>query len=159
VNGLRRFGYRSDVSAVPDSSATGSPNGEAVNLTLDAVPENAAVARRAVARAAEQVGLDGETVAKARLVVSEAFSNATAHAYPDERDGEVEVAVYPDPAGITVVVRDHGEGLRPRPASGATTERLGLLLIAALATTTRLRQLPGGGTEVRADITSSRNGG
>jgi hypothetical protein len=45
-------------------------------------------------------------------------------------------------------------GVRPRPASDATTERLGLLLIAALATTTRLRHLPGGGTELRADIIS-----
>ena len=159
MNGLPRFGYLSDVAAPSESPATLSPDGDAVNLTLDAVPENAAVARRAVVDAAEQVGLDGETVAKARVVVSEAFSNAAAHAYPDDSDGEVEVVAYPDPSGITVVVRDRGEGLRPRPASDATTERLGLLLIAALATTTRLRHLPGGGTELRADITAPRSWG
>jgi hypothetical protein len=50
------------------------------------------------------------------------------------------------------VVRDRGEGLRPRPASDRPSERLGLVMIASLATSTRLRRLPGGGTELRADI-------
>jgi anti-sigma regulatory factor (Ser/Thr protein kinase) len=142
------------VAGATDARAPLFPDADPVNLTLDAVPENAAVARRAVTDAAEEVGLDPETVAKARLVVSEAFSNAAAHAYPDGDDGEVEVAAYPDPAGITVVVRDRGEGLRPRPVSGHSSERLGLLIIAALATSTRLRHRPGGGTELRADISA-----
>ena len=141
--------------ARPTDSPAHSSDVDPVSLILDAVPENAAVARRAVADAAEQAGLDAETVAKARVVVSEAFSNAAAHAYPEGRDGEVEVAAYPALSGITVVVRDHGEGLRPRPVSGRSSERLGLLLIAALATTTRLRQRPGGGTEIRADISAA----
>lgn len=134
-----------DVDAVDADAAT-------VSLTLDAVPENAATARHAIADAAARAGLDGETVAKAKLVVSEAFTNAAAHAYPEDREGLIEVAAYPDSAGITVVVRDRGEGLRPRPASGGRSERLGLVLIAALAQSTRLRHLPGGGTELRADI-------
>lgn len=154
MNGLRLCGYRNDVAGATDLSDAIFSDPGRVDLILDAAPENAAVARRAVVDAAERVGLDGETVSKARLVVSEAFSNAAAHAYPDDSDGEVEVVAYPDPSGITVVVRDRGEGLRPRPASDAATERLGLLLIAALATTMRLRHLPGGGTELRADITA-----
>ena len=123
-----------------------------VSLDLEAIPENAATARHAIADAAARAGLDGETVAKAKLVVSEAFSNAAAHAYPEDDGGRIEVAAYPDAAGITVVVRDRGEGLRPTPASDGASERLGLVLIAALAQSTRLRQLPGGGTELRADI-------
>jgi anti-sigma regulatory factor (Ser/Thr protein kinase) len=143
------------VAGATDSRAPLSPDADSVNLTLEAVPENAAVARRAVTDAAEEVGLDAETVAKARVVVTEAFSNAAAHAYPDGDDGEVEVVAYPDPLGITVVVRDRGDGLQPRPASDRSSERLGLLVIAALATTTRLRHRPGGGTELRADISAA----
>jgi anti-sigma regulatory factor (Ser/Thr protein kinase) len=143
------------MAGATDWRAPLSPDPDSVKLTLDAVPENAAVARRAVADAAHGAGLDAETVAKARVVVSEAFTNAAAHAYPHREDGEVEVAAYPDPSGITVVVRDRGEGLRPRPASGGPSERLGLLVIAAMATTTRLRHRPGGGTELRADISAA----
>jgi anti-sigma regulatory factor (Ser/Thr protein kinase) len=128
------------------------PDAATVSLTLEAVPENVSTARHAIADAATRAGLDGETVAKAKLVVSEAFSNAAAHAYPEDRRGRIEVAAYPDSAGITVVVRDRGEGLQPRPASAGRSERLGLVLIAALAQSTRLRHLPGGGTELRADI-------
>jgi anti-sigma regulatory factor (Ser/Thr protein kinase) len=155
VHGLRPRGYPSDMPE-PSDPAANSSDVDPVALTLDAVPENAAVARRAVTDVAEQAGLDAETVAKARLVVSEAFTNAAAHAYPEGSDGEVEVAAYPARSGITVVVRDQGEGLRPRPASRHPSERLGLLLIAALATTTRLRQRPGGGTELRADISAAQ---
>jgi anti-sigma regulatory factor (Ser/Thr protein kinase) len=144
------------MAGATESPAPVGPDGDLVKLVLEAVPENAAVARRAVTAAAEQVGLDAETVAKARLIVSEAFSNAAAHAYPNDDEGEVEVAAYPDPSGITVVVRDHGKGLQPRPASDRSSERLGLVLIAALANTTRLRQRPGGGTELRADISAAR---
>jgi anti-sigma regulatory factor (Ser/Thr protein kinase) len=143
------------MAGATDSRPSVVSDADPVNLVLDAVPENAAVARRAIADAAEQVGLDAETVAKARLVVTEAFTNAAAHAYPNGGDGTVEVAAYPDPSGITVVVRDDGEGLRPRPASGRPSERLGLVLIAAMATTTRLRRRPGGGTELRADIAAN----
>jgi stage II sporulation protein AB (anti-sigma F factor) len=159
VHGLRLGGYPIDVPGATDLSDAIFSDPDRVNLTLEAAPENAAVARRAVVDAAEQVGLDEETVSKARLVVSEAFSNAAIHAYPEGSDGEIEIAAYPAPSGITVVVRDRGEGLRPRPASGSPSERLGLLLIAALATTTRLRQRPGGGTELRADILAAQPSG
>ena len=164
VNGLCPTGYESDVGRHDDlprggpgrtAADTGSIRpqaGDALTLTLDATPENAAAARHAIADVATRAGLDSDTVAKAKLVVSEAFSNAALHAYPDDGDGVIEVVAYPDAAGITVVVRDHGEGMRPRPASGRSSERLGLVLIAALAQSTRLRQLPGGGTELRADI-------
>lgn len=154
VHGLRPRGYPNDMASATDSSASVS-DADPVNLILDAVPKNAAVARCAITEAAEEAGLDDETVAKARLVVTEAFTNAAAHAYPNGSGGTIEVAAYPDSSGITVVVRDEGEGLRPRPASGGASERLGLVLIAAMANTTRLRQRPGGGTELRADISAA----
>jgi anti-sigma regulatory factor (Ser/Thr protein kinase) len=148
-NDLSHGGLGSAAAETPSSGATA---GDALTLTLDATPENAATARHAIADVATRAGLDRETVAKAKLVVSEAFSNAALHAYPESGEGVIEVVAYPDAAGITVVVRDHGAGMRPRPASGRSSERLGLVLIAALAQSTRLRQLPGGGTELRADI-------
>jgi serine/threonine-protein kinase RsbW len=158
VHGLCQDGYPIDMRADNDrleGGADGGGNGQtarSLKMMLDADLANAATARRELGAAADRAGLDLETAAKAKVVVSEAFSNAATHAYPEGGDGQIEVTAILDPSGVTVVVRDHGVGLRPRPASGRTSERLGLLLIAALAESTRLRHLPDGGMELRAEI-------
>jgi anti-sigma regulatory factor (Ser/Thr protein kinase) len=158
MHGFCPDGYLSDVHLDEDHLAGGEvglaegQTARSLKMMLDADLANAATARRALGAAANRAGLDGETAAKAKVVVSEAFSNAATHAYPEGEDGEIEVTAVLDPSGVTVVVRDHGIGMRPRPASGRSSERLGLLLIAALAESTRLRHLPDGGMELRAEI-------
>lgn len=125
---------------------------QAVTVSLEARPENAAVARRAVADEAARAGLTDWVAAAAKVVVTEGFTNATRHAYPQPDLERVMVEAHGDDRGITVVVRDSGEGFRPRIPEGAGTSRLGLGLIAALSERVELRRLPEGGTEVRARL-------
>jgi two-component sensor histidine kinase len=65
------------------------------------------------------------------LIVAELVGNAFNHAFPDGRDGRVEVEVFGTPATKRVVVRDNGIGMDP----AAANERcgLGLLLVKTLA--------------------------
>jgi serine/threonine-protein kinase RsbW len=59
--------------------------------------------------------------------------------------------------GLTIVVRDHGAGIKPRPArSGAAALGLGLPLIAALSDSFELRGSAGVGTEVRMTFAYTR---
>ena len=56
-------------------------------------------------------------------------------------------------AGLTIVVRDHGAGIQPRPArSEPPALGLGLPLIAALSDAFELRGSTGMGTEVRMTV-------
>jgi serine/threonine-protein kinase RsbW len=62
-----------------------------------------------------------------------------------------------DEIGLTIVVRDHGAGIQPRPArSEAPALGLGLPLIAALSDAFELRGSTGQGTEVRMTFAYSR---
>lgn len=79
-----------------------------------ATPQNVAIARHLVAsyarwhRAAEPLNV--------ALAVSEAFTNAVVHAYPDAgTSGYVEVVVLRRSDAIEVHVGDDGRGIRPGP--------------------------------------------
>jgi anti-sigma regulatory factor (Ser/Thr protein kinase) len=77
------------------------------------------------------------------------------HAYEDEGMLEVEMLAGED--GLTIVVRDHGLGIQPRPArEGAPALGLGLPLIAALSDAFELRGSAGTGTEVRMTFAYAR---
>lgn len=128
-----------------------------VSLTLDATVENAAVARRAVAGEARRAGLAEPVTAAAQVVVTESFTNAARHAY-SAGPGRVRIHAHADDEGITVAVRDQGDGIRPHPREPGRIGGLGLLLIAALARRVQLRRLPGGGTEVRARVETDGRG-
>ena len=122
-----------------------------MSLSLEARPDNAVLARRAVAGEAARARLDQRTVAAAKVVVTEGFSNAVQHAYRGG-DGRVQVQAHADEDGITIVVRDAGDGFRPRPRPQGSIGGIGLLLVASLAELLQLRRLPRGGTELRARI-------
>jgi anti-sigma regulatory factor (Ser/Thr protein kinase) len=60
--------------------------------------------------------------------------------------------------GLTIVVRDQGTGIQPRPAQpGAPALGLGLPLIAALSDAFELRGSAGAGTEVRMTFSYARD--
>ncbi len=122
--------------------------GELIRLRLPARAENVALARHAIAGLAEALGMDEPALSDLRTVVSEACTNVVLHAYGDGV-GPMEVTAEADDESLLVVVRDFGAGIKPRPAIGGPSLRLGMPLIAALSASFEIRGARGEGTEVR----------
>ena len=112
------------------STTSDRPSG--LEMSLPARAENVAVVRHALAGLAEEIGMDAPGVADLKTVVTEACMNVVVHAY-DGQPGPLNVEAEPDAEGLTVVVRDSGAGIRPRPDVEQASLRLGLSLIAALS--------------------------
>jgi anti-sigma regulatory factor (Ser/Thr protein kinase) len=93
-----------------------------------------------------------------KMAVTEACTNVVVHAY-DEDAGMLEVEMLADETGLTIVVRDHGAGIQPRPARAEPPALgLGLPLIAALSDAFELKGSAGQGTEVRMTFSYARTG-
>lgn len=125
-----------------------------MRLVLPARAENVSLVRHAVAGLAAAIGMDDAGVADAKAVVTEACVNAAVHAYDEGEEGPMEVVAGLDGKTLDLVIRDFGQGFRPRiaaPGDGQSL-RLGLPLIATLASTFELRGNPGGGTELRISL-------
>ena len=131
----------------PENKTEIAPEHPGLLFALPAKGENVAVVRHAVGGLAETLGMDPIAVADLKTVVSEACNNVAVHAYGDE-GGTMEVQVTPDDEGLTVAVRDYGTGIRPRPDLEESRLRIGLSLIAALATEFSISGGSGRGTEV-----------
>jgi anti-sigma regulatory factor (Ser/Thr protein kinase) len=133
----------------------GKPPGEAMRpdmeLALAARAENIAIVRHALGGFGEAFNLPESTLSDIRLAVTEACANVVVHAYPDGHDGPMEVVASMDDEALTVLVRDWGRGIRPRPDSPGLG--LGLSLIAALAETVQLGHDSKEHTEVRMTFT------
>ena len=126
-----------------------------VLLVMPARPEGVGVVRQALAGVADALDFDASVLADMKMAVTEACTNVVVHAYEDEGMLEVEMIAGED--GLTIVVRDHGTGIQPRPArSGAPALGLGLPLIAALSDAFELRGSAGMGTEVRMTFAYAR---
>jgi len=116
---------------------------------MPARPEGVAVVRQALAGMADALDFDAAVLADMKMAVSEACTNVVVHAYEGEA-GTLEVEMHAGENGLTIVVRDHGAGIQPRPArSEPPALGLGLPLIAALSDAFELRGSTGMGTEVR----------
>jgi anti-sigma regulatory factor (Ser/Thr protein kinase) len=127
-----------------------------VLLTMPARPEGVGVVRQALAGMADALDFDASVLADMKMAVTEACTNVVVHAY-DEDAGVLEVEMLADEAGLTIVVRDHGSGIQPRPArSEPPALGLGLPLIAALSDSFELRGSAGHGTEVRMTFAYAR---
>jgi serine/threonine-protein kinase RsbW len=126
-----------------------------VLLTMPARPEGVGVVRQALAGVADALDFDASVLADMKMAVTEACTNVVVHAYED--DGMLEVEMLAGEDGLTIVVRDFGTGIQPRPArSGAPALGLGLPLIAALSDAFELRGSAGTGTEVRMTFAYAR---
>jgi len=129
-----------------------------VRLRMPARPEGVAVVRQALAGMADALDFDAAVLADMKMAVSEACTNVVVHAYEGEA-GTLEVEMHAGHTGLTIVVRDHGAGIQPRPArSEPPALGLGLPLIAALSDSFELRGSTGMGTEVRMMFAYDRVG-
>jgi serine/threonine-protein kinase RsbW len=125
-----------------------SPAPEVV-LSMAARPEGVGVVRQALAGMADALDFDASVLADMKMAVTEACTNVVVHAY-DEDAGRLEVEMLAGEEDLTIVVRDHGTGIQPRPARTTPPALgLGLPLIAALSDAFELRGAVGQGTEVR----------
>jgi len=69
--------------------------------------------RNFYARAAEQAGLDEDSIADIELAVDEAATNIIDHAYGGEGKGEIECSYRVIPEGLEVILHDHGKPFDP----------------------------------------------
>jgi serine/threonine-protein kinase RsbW len=122
-------------------------------MSLPARAENVAVVRHALAGLAERLGMDEASLADLKTVVTEACMNVVVHAYAGAEPGPLEVEAEADGGGLTVVIRDHGSGIRPRPdVEERQSLRIGLTLIAALSTSFEIKGGADKGTEIRMHV-------
>lgn len=121
-------------------------------MSLPARAENVAVVRHALAGLAERIGMDEPGIADLKTVVTEACMNVVVHAYPAGEPGLLEVEAASELDGLTVVVRDHGMGIRPRPDVDRPSLRIGLTLIAALSKSFEIKGGVDRGTEIRMHL-------
>jgi serine/threonine-protein kinase RsbW len=121
-------------------------------MSLPARAENVAVVRHALTGLAERIGMDEASLADLKTVVTEACMNVVVHAYADGEPGPLEVEAESDDQGLTVMIRDHGGGIRPRPDVERPSLRIGLTLIAALSSSFEIRGGADRGTEIRMHL-------
>src|SRR6476620_8908740 len=121
-------------------------------MTLPAQAGNVAVVRHALAGLADRIGMDEPGIADLKTVVTEACMNVVVHAYPADEPGPLEVEATQELDGLTVVVRDFGMGIRPRPDIERPSLRIGLTLIAALSKSFATKGGVDRGTEIRMHL-------
>ncbi len=120
-----------------------------VVLNMPARAEGVGVVRQALTGMADALAFDDAVLSDMKMAVTEACTNVVVHAYDDE-GGQLEVAMLAGDDDLTIVVRDHGAGIQPKPArTEPPALGLGLPLIAALSDAFELRGTAGQGTEVR----------
>jgi serine/threonine-protein kinase RsbW len=123
-----------------------------LQMSLPARAENVVVVRHALAGLADRIGMDEPGIADLKTVVTEACMNVVVHAYPAGEPGPLEVEAVPEQEGLTVVVRDFGMGIRPRPDVERPSLRIGLTLIAALSSSFEIKGGIDRGTEIRMHL-------
>lgn len=137
----------------PTAEATHAQTSD-IEIALPARAENIAIVRHAFGALGEAYGVSEQMLSDLRLAVTEACTNVVVHAYPDGVEGPLEVSASLAGEHLTVVVRDRGKGIGPRPDSPGLG--LGLPLIASLADTVQLGRDDCGHTEVRMGFSLRR---
>ncbi len=121
-------------------------------MSLPATAANVAVVRHALAGLATRIGMDEPGIADLKTVVTEACMNVVVHAYQADEPGPLEIEALLELDGLTVVVRDYGMGIRPRPDVERPSLRIGLTLIAALSSSFEIKGGVDRGTEIRMHL-------
>jgi serine/threonine-protein kinase RsbW len=137
----------------PEALREATPMKPDMQLALPARAENIAIVRHAFGAIGETYALDTQTLSDIRLAVTEACTNVVVHAYPDGGEGPMEVLASLLGDELTVVVRDEGRGVGPRPDSPGLG--LGLPLIASLTESVQLGRDSEDRTEVRMTFSLS----
>jgi serine/threonine-protein kinase RsbW len=127
-----------------------------IDLELPARAENIAIVRHAFGALGEVYAVSEQRLSDIRLAVTEACTNVVVHAYPDSEEGPLEVEAKLSGEDLTVIVRDRGKGIAPRPDSPGLG--LGLPLIASLADTVKLGRNDDGHTEVQMGFSLAERG-
>ncbi len=127
-------------------------------MSLPARAENVAVVRHALAGLGERLGMDEASIADLKTVSTEAAMNVVVHAYPEDEKGPLAVEAYAEHQGLTVIVRDFGMGIRPRPDVERPSLRIGLTLIAALSASFEISGGIDRGTEIRMHVPLAAGG-
>jgi serine/threonine-protein kinase RsbW len=128
-----------------------------VRLTMPARAEGVGVVRQALAGMADALAFNAAVVADMKMAVTEACTNVVVHAYEGD-EGTLEVEMLADESTLTIVVRDWGTGIQPRPhRREAPALGLGLPLIAALSDSFELRGSTKSGAEVRMTFIADRS--
>jgi len=127
-----------------------------LELKLPARAENVAVVRHAFGGFGEVLHVDEQTLSDIKLAVTEACTNVVIHAYEAGTPGLLEVDATIDEIRLTVVIRDRGRGIVPRPDSPGLG--LGLPLIATLTESLELGTDGLEQTEVRMTFLLSGDG-
>jgi serine/threonine-protein kinase RsbW len=136
---------------------TGTTLAPEVRLTMPARAEGVGVVRQALAGMADALAYDAAVVADMKMAVTEACTNVVVHAY-DGEEGTLEVEMLADETALTIVVRDWGTGIQPRPVRReAPALGLGLPLIAALSDSFELKGSTNAGAEVRMTFVADRS--
>lgn len=152
---VRRFALRLPLIVRWDPLVTVESTTEdrsGLHMSLPATAENVAVVRHALAGMAARIGMDEPGIADLKTVVTEACMNVVVHAYPAAEPGPLVVEAKGELEGLTVVVRDFGMGIRPRPDVDRPSLRIGLTLIAALSSSFEIKGGMNRGTEVRMHL-------
>jgi anti-sigma regulatory factor (Ser/Thr protein kinase) len=124
-----------------------------IQLTLPARAENIAIVRHVLGAFGEAFTVDAQILSDVRLAVTEACTNVVVHAYPDGEEGPMEVLAQIDERELSLIVRDRGKGITPRPDSPGLG--LGLPLIASLAESVQLGRDEHDRTEVQMTFSLS----
>jgi two-component sensor histidine kinase len=94
----------------------------------------------------EDIMLDVNTAVPLGLIVNELVSNSMKHAFPDEREGEIDIRFFKEDDNYVLVVKDDGVGMPP-DLDINTTETLGLQVVDSLI------------TQIHGDLKLIREGG
>jgi anti-sigma regulatory factor (Ser/Thr protein kinase) len=122
---------------------------DCIHITLPARPDSLSVARRTVVSHAEKLGLAKAAIADLKTAVSEACANVVLHAYEDQEEpGPLELDFRSKSEELSVVITDHGGGIRPCPSGEMPSLRLGLPIIGALSSSFQLVSVLNRGTEI-----------
>lgn len=126
----------------------------ALQLRLDAVPENVMLVRQAVDGAARTLGASDEVIDDLKLAVTEGCSNVVKYAYRGE-PGELEIALDPLADGFVVTIADRGSWLEPDSGEDSGGG-LGIPLMQAVTRSFTI-STDGAGTQVTLEFALERS--